>query len=90
MDKMGVGGCAGVGGGYVAPRPGCAFHGGKIPRYGDVFPGNTPRPGNTHRPAPGKFRPSRRAALFHPARPPPGQNKSPGRIPRGSDLGLCF
>lgn len=53
--KLAWGGCVGVGGGYVAPRPGCAFHAGKIPRYGNVFPPNHPfRPPtrtNTARPA---------------------------------------
>ena len=40
--KLVWGGCGGVGGGYVAPRPGCAFHAEKIPRYDDVFPGKYP------------------------------------------------
>ena len=53
----------GVGGGYVAPRPGCAFHGGKNARYGDVFPGKYPfRP-------PARKIPARPVVLFSSTQP---------------------
>ena len=76
-------GCVGVGGGYGAPRPGCALYGEKIPRPGDVFPGKYP-----FRPPARKF-PPRPAVLLSSTQPtPPGQNKKPRKNPRGSAFGL--
>lgn len=84
LIKSAWGGCTGVGGGYVAPRPGCAFHGGKKPRYDDIFPGKYPfRP-------PARKIPPAPPCCFLPPSPSGltslGQNKSPGRILRGSDF----
>ena len=76
----------GVGGGYVAPRPGYALYGEKMPRPGDVFPGKSP------------FRPSARTNTARPAvllsstQPVrvdfrPDKIKAPEEYPRGSVLG---
>lgn len=77
-------GCVGVGGGYGAPRPGCAFHGEKIPRYGNVFPPNLPfRP-------PARKIPPRPAVLFIPPSPPGLTSTRVKQKPRKNIPGLGF
>lgn len=78
--KWAWGGCVGVGGGYVAPRPGCALYGEKIPRYGDVFPGKSP-----HFP-PARKIPPRPVVLLSSTQPArvdfrPGKIKAPEEYP---------
>lgn len=70
----------GVGGGYGAPRPGCALYGEKIPRYGDVFPGKY-----LFRPSARKI-PARPVVLLSSAQPArvdfrPGKIKAPEEYP---------
>ena len=68
-----------MGGGYVAPRPGCPFHGGKNARYGDIFPGKYP-----FRPPARKF-PPRPVVLLSSTQPRvdfrPGKIKAPEESP---------
>ena len=75
-----------MGGGYGAPRPGCALYAEKITRYGDVYPGKYPfsrRPEN----------PTRPAGLFSSTQPArvdfrPDKIKAPEEYPGAQILGL--